>query len=198
MAKTLVTIKKRDKALQIVYGEVYAPNTPDSQGEFMSENTVRATAYNFMQSHRNNKVDTNHDNVINGSIIVESFIAREGDLDFIVGAWVVAIYIPDTSIWEKVLSNELNGLSIEATEILSTEPLYLQLPRTIKGTTEETEGHSHSFIVNFNDEGLYKGGSTGSNNSHTHIILNGTVTEESDGHKHRYNILDGGYALVTD
>lgn len=59
-------------------------------------------------------IDTQHDNVPNGSYPVESFIARSGDPDYTEGAWVMGVKVPDDATWEKVLKGELNGFSFEA------------------------------------------------------------------------------------
>ena len=42
-------IRKTDDELQIVYGEVYAPNVPDVHGEFMTPVEVRKMAHRFLQ-----------------------------------------------------------------------------------------------------------------------------------------------------
>lgn len=188
-SSTLVSIKKADTVLHIVYGEVYAPDMPDSQGEFMTEETVRATAYNFLQNYRIDKIDTNHDYKENGCMVVESFIVREGDPDFIVGAWVIAIYVSDPGIWSKIISNELNGLSISAMEVVSPNTTYIDVPKVNTGITASTNGHTHTFTVYFGDDGLYQGGMTDIVEGHRHVIHVGTTTEEAKEHVHRYAIL---------
>jgi hypothetical protein len=57
-AEPALTIKKQDDALQVVWGEVYAPGFPDSQGDFMTAETVREMAWRFMR-----KSDTREDRV---------------------------------------------------------------------------------------------------------------------------------------
>ena len=42
-----MAIRKVDHELQIVYGEVYAPEFPDSQGDYMSRETIREMAFEF-------------------------------------------------------------------------------------------------------------------------------------------------------
>ena len=106
---TECAIKKADDELQIVYAEVYAPNIPDSQGEFMQPTTIRKMAHSFLAKGFVNQIDTNHDNVTNGSYVVESFIARKNDPDFIEDSWVVGVHVPDSDLWAKIKKGELNG-----------------------------------------------------------------------------------------
>lgn len=188
---TAITIKKADEDLQVVYGEVYTPDYPDAQGEFMTAETVRATAYRFMLNGRTSNVDTNHDNKLNGSVVVESFIARAGDPDFIENAWVVAIYVPDPELWAKILSNELNGLSFEAAQRLGDTPVEFEIPEFVEGDTDEYEAHTHTFKVRFSPTGEYLGGVTNVVNGHAHTIKRGVVTELSQGHAHRYSLYEG-------
>lgn len=186
----LVAIKKADDELQVVYGEVYVPNIPDAQGEFMTAETVRATAYNFLAKKRTDQVDTNHDNEVNGSIVVESFIARKGDPDFIEGSWVVGIFIPSEEIWQAVKNQELNGFSFEALEYTEDRTIDLEVPEVIQGETDSENGHTHSYFVRFDDNGAYLGGETDYQQGHRHIIKKGTVTEYANEHCHRYSFMD--------
>ena len=62
---------------QILYAEVFAPGMPDSQGDFMSAETIREMAYDFIPQDRSN-IDLNHSQE-RAALVVESFIAREGD-----------------------------------------------------------------------------------------------------------------------
>lgn len=182
-----VSIKKADADMQVVFGEVFIPNVPDSQNEFMTKEAVRETAYRFMYNNRNHQVDTDHDNELNGSIVVESFIAREGDPDFIADSWVVGVYVPDSDLWEKILNQELNGFSFEALEIIEDAQIELNIGQVLKGDTQNAEGHTHEFYVSYNDKGEYIGGYTSLVNGHSHNIYKGTVTEPTYGHSHRYS-----------
>ena len=47
LPKTLV-VKSEEQ--QIVYGEVYAPNRPDAQGEYMTAVEIRKMAHEFIRS----------------------------------------------------------------------------------------------------------------------------------------------------
>lgn len=117
----LAEIKKSDEAKQIVYGEVYKPDCRDSDGNWMSAETIEKMAHNFMQNLRNTSINKNHRGARDKGTVVESFIVRKGDTDFIEGSWVVGVHVPDKNIWEQVTKGELTGFSIEGTAQLLTE-----------------------------------------------------------------------------
>lgn len=186
-----VTIKKADTYEQIVFSEVYAPDIPDTDNEFMAAEEIRKAAYNFVKEGRIFKVDTNHDNEENGSYVVESFIARKGDPDFIVGSWVVGIHIPDPDVWQKVLDGEINGFSLEAAVHKTPHEVEVDIPAYVHGGTSENADHLHAFKVEFDTgTGALKGGVTDTVNDHYHIIKRGTVTEDSAGHNHRFSYVE--------
>jgi len=187
-----IGIKKFDNELQVVYGEVYAPDVPDSQGDFMTASEIQKMAHNFLANMRIRKIDTQHNNVENGSVVVESFIARESDPDFLPGSWVVGVHVPDKELWHKVKSGEINGFSMEGLVHSTPKVVEIEVPEEITGDTHEAEGHTHRFIVKFTEKGEFLGGSTTPGpDGHVHVIKNGTVTEVESGHKHRYSFLDG-------
>lgn len=74
---------KLDDELRIVYGEVYAPDVIDSQGDTMSAAEIRKMAHHFLAEGRVKQIDVQHNNQVCGAKVVESFIAREGDPTFI-------------------------------------------------------------------------------------------------------------------
>ena len=80
----LCRIKKADDELQIVWAEVYAPLKVDTHGDFMRADEIRKMAYNFMSHSRNHAIDVQHDQKEDrwDHVVVESFIAREGDPTF--------------------------------------------------------------------------------------------------------------------
>lgn len=183
-------IRKTDDELQIVYGEVYAPNVPDVHGEFMTPVEVRKMAHLFMTKKILDQCDTNHDNAVNGSTVVESFIAREDDEIYLSEAWVIGMHVPDSVMWEKIKSGEINGFSMEALVQMKAKVIEIEVPDVLGGVTVEANGHSHRFSVRFDDEGNFLGGSTAQDAGHVHKILRGTVTEEAEGHTHRYSIAE--------
>lgn len=192
-AKT-VPIKKVDDEQQLVFGEVYAPNIPDSQGDWMTAETIRNMAYGFMKSGRVFKIDINHSQEESGCYVVESFLAREGDDTFIPGSWVVGVHIPSGETWSLVKSGELNGFSLDGFGIRVATELEIEMPELLKGETEEHEGEKHTFVVQYDDEGNFLGGYTSKGkDGHYHEITKGTVTEKAGNppHSHRFAHLDG-------
>jgi|Cruoilmetagenom7_1024161.scaffolds.fasta_scaffold01557_2 hypothetical protein len=190
MTTTECRIRKTDDELQIVYGEVYAPNVPDVHGEFMTPVEVRKMAHRFMSKGILEAIDTNHDNELNGSMIVESFIARVDDPIFISESWVIGMHVPDDDMWLKIKDGEINGFSIEALVHLDERIVELEIPEVLKGDTSDVDGHVHKFEVRFDGEGNFVGGKTSLVDGHRHSILRGTVTEETNGHTHRYSIAE--------
>ncbi len=188
-----VRIRKFDDELQIVYGEVYAPDVPDSQGDFMTVTEVRKMAHSFLKSMKVNKVDTNHDNKENGSAVVESFVARKEDPEFIEDSWVVGVHIPDGAIWKKIKSGELNGFSMEALVKSKPQIIEFEVPEDgLVGKTSKSEDddHDHDFIVMLDDDGNFIGGRTSFDVGHFHEIKKATIVEESMGHAHRYSFIE--------
>jgi len=177
---------------RIVWGEVYIPNVPDSDGDYMDGQGIRDMAYKFMKNLRLKMIDSSHNNQeVAGACVVESFIARKGDPDFIEGAWVTGVYVHDDATWARIKKGELNGFSMEA--MVSKEPskLELDIPPVITGRTIKAEdGHEHEFQVAYDEEGKFLGGRTSQIGGHFHIITRGTTTEDAAGHAHRFSHVD--------
>lgn len=189
-----VPFKKTDDELQVVWGEVYAPGFPDSQGDFMTAEGIRQMAWNFMKKQALHKVDVQHCQQESGSYIVESFIAREGDPVFIPGSWVVGVKIPDPEIWGLVKSGELNGFSLDGFGIRRKTTLEIEMPEVLKGETDMVDDHTHGFSVRFGENGEFLGGETlPSLDGHMHAIVKGTVTEPAGAtpHTHRFSFVEG-------
>lgn len=99
---------------QIGFGEVYVPWEVDLQGQYATEEEVSKFAYKFMLEYQ--KLGEMHaswampDGKSPGKI-VESFLARRGDPDFVEGAWVLGVKFHD-DVWAKVLAGEYRGYSI--------------------------------------------------------------------------------------
>lgn len=194
MSSKVVTFKAEtaDEEQRIVWAEVYAPNIPDADCEFMDAVTIRKMAYDFMQSLKLTSVDTNHDNVlVDGCCVVESFIARKGDPDFIEGAWVVGMHIDSDDAWEKVKKGEINGFSIEAAVCKTPMEVEVEIPPIINGPTMKSEGHSHTFYVTYDEHAKFRGGRTDVVDGHSHLITRGTCTAETNGHTHRFSHVEG-------
>jgi len=180
------------KEQQIVWAEVYAPNRPDADGEFMSIEGIRELAYQFMVSGAIHSFDLQHnEKTEKGLLLVESFIARDNDPDFIPGSWVVAMHVADAKMWARIKAGEFNGFSIQALVYKDKTDVTVDIPDLVSGiTSEASDGHTHTFSVTFDKNGKFKGGTTSVVNGHSHPILAGTITQRVNGHIHRFSAVD--------
>lgn len=189
----VVNFSKFDDEKQLAFGEVYIPMIPDSQGDFMTAEEIEKMAHGFMKSGLLRGVDTQHDLVDNGAIVVESFIARKNDPDFIEGSWVAAVWVPE-DIWPLVKSGELGGFSMYGSGERVPTYITIEVPDDgiLKGDTEEYDGHTHDFFLRFDDEGNFLKGETSVVDGHSHKITKGTVTDldSEDGHRHRFSFVE--------
>lgn len=186
--------KDGDEWERVVFAEVLIPNVPNVCGDLWSPAAVREAAYEFMRQGYG--IDVDHDNVdVSGPVhVVESFIARAGDTDFIVGSWVVAMRVEDDTLWQKILDNEINGYSYEATvNFLAGIFVDETDDGTRTGYTEPDpyDGHRHAFAVLVDANNRPLSGGTDEVDGHSHTISTHTVTDESDGHSHRFNLVTG-------
>jgi hypothetical protein len=136
-------------------------------------------------------IDINHDNeFVPGCTVVESFIARKGDPDFLEGSWVVGVHVNDDATWEAIKKGDINGFSMEA--MVEKEPVEvtLDVPPIVSGLTSKSEDHTHEFYVSYDDQGHFQGGVTNVVNGHRHIIKGGTVTDRVNGHTHTFSSVD--------
>lgn len=192
MSTREVVFKTVQEDQRLVFAEVYAPLRVDSDREYMDSKGIKDMAYKFMKAMKLNNVDSAHTNeLVEGACVVESFIARKGDPDFIEGAWVVGMHIDNDEMWEKVKKGQINGFSMEAMVNKDTVDVEMILPPIIDGKTLKAEdGHEHTFHVAYDEEGKFLGGKTDSVNGHFHIIKRGSVTEEASDHAHRFSHLE--------
>jgi len=186
-----ILFKKQDAEQQVVFGEVFAPGVTDSQGDRMSAEEIQKAAYHFMEMGRLTKIDTNHDLKVNGSYVVENFIARDGDPVFIPGSWVVGIKVPDPKIWSLIKSGELNGFSFGGRGYREEIVVSIEVPDHVSGLSDSVAGHAHQFVVKFDEDGNFLGGETDTVAGHTHKITKGTLTDEVNGHAHRFSYVEG-------
>lgn len=158
----------------------------------MTAEGIQQLAYRFLTLKLNDQVDTQHDNkVTKGVTVVESFVSREGDPDFIPGSWVVCVHVDDDAIWEQVKSGELNGFSMEALVSKEAIDCELEIPEVVTGTTSKASGHVHKFAVEYDPTGKFLGGQTDTaEDGHFHQIRVGTVTQPSRAHTHRFSAVD--------
>lgn len=194
-----LSIKRRDgeEWERVVFAEVLIPEVANVFGDYWSAPAIRECAYEFMRVGFG--IDVEHDNVdvsqkgTGGSYMVESFIARPGDPDFIVGAWVVGTKIVDDDMWDRVLNNEINGYSYEALVNFMPALLAISDDGNRIGFTEPDieDGHVHAFVVLVDENNRPLSGGTEEVNGHSHTITTHTVTDEADGHTHRFNLVTG-------
>jgi hypothetical protein len=200
-----VKILKRDGKIfeQVVMGEVIIPDTPNVYGDIYTHEAVRDFCYEF--ARQGFGIDINHDQIdVQGThaYIIESFIARAGDPDFIEGSWVIAMKIPDTETWQRVLDGDLNGYSFEA--LCTLQPIVFQnlRNRQVQGTTEPDpiDGHTHEYVVLLDIFNRPVAGGTVEAGGHSHTISTHTVTDYANtslgrNHSHRYQtiVLEGEF-----
>lgn len=182
---------------RIVMAEVIIPDVPNSYGDIVSREGVREFAYEF--ARQGYGIDINHDQEDRkGSVyVVESFIARAGDPDFIEGAWVVGMRIDDDDLWAQVLAGELNGYSYEAICFLLPVSIQNLRNRQIAGVTEPDpiDGHTHTYLVVLDAQNRPISGGTGMTNGHMHTISSHTTTDfvlqgVDRVHNHRYQVIN--------
>ena len=188
-----VAIKSMNAAERIVTGVVYAPNVLDSHGEFMTAEGVRQMAYDFMAMDFAKAFDVQHDQTAVKMQPVESWIARPGDPEFAEGAWVLSSKIEDDAAWSAVEDGKLNAYSVEIMMVPVAQTVERLVIQNRTGETQPggDDQHTHFFGVHVGDDGKVTGGATspGGTDGHVHSISKGSVTDESDGHTHRYEFL---------
>lgn len=178
---------------QLVFAEVYAPGRPDSDGEFMSAQTIQKMAYTFIASGKMNQIDSHHDNIlVEGCVVVESFIARKDDPDgFIEGSWVVGVHVDNDEMWRAIKAQEINGFSMESLVRYDEQSIEIEVPAVVAGRTAKAEDHEHEFYVSYDGEtGKLTGGTTNMVMGHCHKISGGSVTDLADGHRHKFQYIE--------
>jgi hypothetical protein len=178
---------------RIVFAEVLVPETPNVFGDYWTREAIKEAAYAFMENGFGIDVEHDNDDVTGDVHVVEAFIARDNDEEFIPGSWVVAMRINNDSMWQDVLNGNINGYSYEA--------LVSMLPATFAmiddgvrmGITEPDpiDGHVHEFVVFVDENNRPVGGGTTETDGHEHPISSHTITDEAAGHTHRYNLVEG-------
>ena len=109
----IITFSKSVKPEQIVFGEVYKPDEKDTDGNFMSRETIAKMAHDFLSKQRNAQISKGHSGAKDKGCVVEIFIVREGDPDFKAGSWVVGVHVPDVEVWKSIEAGDITGFSIE-------------------------------------------------------------------------------------
>lgn len=179
---------------QIVVGQVYAADTLDAHGHFMSSKELEAVAHGFMSDGLLTSIDVQHDNQPIDAVIVESFIARKNDPDFEAGSWVVSTKINDPDVWNMVKAGEINGYSFEILTYRTDLIVEIEFSTWYYGFTDPDprDKHDHPFIVRLDENGEIIWGQTGlgSDGSPAHTISKSNVTDKVEDHLHRIHFKD--------
>lgn len=183
-------IKKSDDELQIVWVELYVPDVPDTDHDYMTAEEIMKMSYRWMSKSNMHCIDIEHNCENTSSFVVESFIARKGDPDFIEGAWVTGIHVPDSDLWSQVRKGQFNGVSMYGLARRGDQR-DMEIPAEVEGVTKAENGHTHTFNVAYGPEGEFIGGQTDEVDGHYHIIRRGTVTEKAEGHAHAFDFVRG-------
>lgn len=177
---------------RLVTGQVYAANTLDSHGHFMSAEELQRVAHQFMLDGLLTSIDVQHDNQTVKASIVESFIARKGDPDFEEGSWVATVKIDDLDVWKKVKDGEINGYSFEILTYRNDMVVQVEYQTWYYGFTDPDpyDNHDHPFMVRLDSKGEIVWGKTGlgSDGSPAHAITHSNITKKVGGHSHRIHL----------
>jgi hypothetical protein len=177
-----------------VTGQVYAPDTLDAHGHFMTSEDLKQVAHQFMQDGLLTSIDVQHNNVTVPATIVESFIARAGDPDYEEGAWVATTKIDDPVVWAAVKSGQINGYSFEIMTYRKDTVVEFEYSSWYYGFTDPDphDKHDHPFMVRLDDNGEISWGQTGlgSDGSPAHTIERSNITQKVDGKSHRIHLRD--------
>jgi hypothetical protein len=181
-------ISNVDETRRLIFGQVYQPNKIDAKGWFMEPPEVEKMAHRYMRlSNLRDTIDTNHDNVPNGCYPVQSFIARAGDPDYAEGSWVLGVKVTSDEIWNQIIQGDINAFSMEIyVQRVPADVTYDITPNQLGITEPAEDGHTHYFYAQLNDSGFVMNGRTSVSAGHSHEITLNSVTEQSDGHAHRY------------
>ncbi len=101
-----------DATKKYLYGVVYEPGVTDTQGDSASAEVIKDAAYEFLKMGLVNMVDEQHNFEPGKGKIVESFILRSDDPNFVgvqKGAWCVVI---ELSPEMEAKIDEIGGLSL--------------------------------------------------------------------------------------
>jgi len=111
-------IEKTNKDQQIITGIVYEPDVIDGQGDIASAEEIERACYRFALNGKR-KIKDSHSNEIQADIL-ESYVTPadlnvetdDGIERITKGTWLMTIKILSSDIWNRILSGDLNGLSM--------------------------------------------------------------------------------------
>lgn len=175
---------------RLVYGEVYAPWEVDTHGEYMTPETVENMAHEFLMSGKVDRIDVQHNFRKSGILVVESFIAREGDPVWSEGSWVLGAKVTNDDLWQGILVGDYNGWSFAGPTMKQPERVVVEAAEIIVGTLEGAENdlvtwHDHDYFIKFDEEGKVLLGKSSQAFAHTHEIKHTVSTELALEHAHR-------------
>jgi hypothetical protein len=188
-------IQKIHKDERLVTGQVYAPDTIDAHGHYMTAQELKRVAHEFLSDGLITSIDIQHDNETVDAVIVESFIARKGDPDFEEGSWVATTKINDFNVWNAVKDGVLNGYSFEILTYRKDVLVEIEYQSWYYGFTDPDphDKHDHPFMVRLDANGEIQWGKTGlgSDGSPAHNISMSNITDSTkDGRIHRIHFKD--------
>lgn len=108
-----ITVFKKDRKKQIVYGIVFEPDLVDAQNEFINKGDIEEAAHMYMLTER--MIGLSHKKDISDRVsLVESYLAPV-DFEFNgvsikEGTWIVALKIWDGDLWDET-EKSIVGLS---------------------------------------------------------------------------------------
>lgn len=121
--KLQIVKREGEEEERTVFGIVLEPETIDSQNDIYDEETIRKTAFRFMESYQ--QFGLMHKQIIPTILPLESFLAP---VDFEIegqkikkGTWLLRVRVLDDQIWTGVKSGDLGGFSIGGTAIRKPE-----------------------------------------------------------------------------
>lgn len=116
--KENIAIVKYDNEKRIIYGVVFQPETPDSDGEVISEEEIEKAMIGYMEDLQ--RFDTEHDLKIRDDVkLIENYIApqdlqftyRDKDTTIKKGSWIQGVRVYNDSLWQDIQDGNITGFS---------------------------------------------------------------------------------------
>lgn len=97
-----------------IYGTVYEADKTDAHGDWADMSTIRKAAHEFLAKGKNANIDSEHNEVPNGTIMVESYTTDK--------SWEVVLQTdPAGEVFKKVQKGDYQGLSMMGTAVRKDE-----------------------------------------------------------------------------
>ncbi len=127
--KEQMHLQKIDEEKRMVYGPAMIPDLPifrvDKSGEefyvVFPADVIEKMAHKFLATNSHQNMTADHDKVVEGSRVVESWV-KAGDKDKSIelgfdelpnGSWFVGSKVDDEELWARIKTGEVRGFSIE-------------------------------------------------------------------------------------